>query len=42
MPEELPDTGSGGLALGATIPAGNALFALSMLLGAGYTIMRSR
>ena len=41
MPEEMPDTGAGGLAAGATIPVGNAA-GLTMLLGAGYAVIRKR
>jgi hypothetical protein len=40
MPEELPDTGAGGLARGATLPLSNAAAGLTMLMGAGYTVLR--
>jgi hypothetical protein len=42
MPGEMPDTGMGGLATGATIPAGNAAAGLTMLVGAGYAVLRRR
>lgn len=42
MPEELPDTGAGGLATGASIPVGNAAAGLTMLVGAGYAVLRRR
>jgi hypothetical protein len=42
MPEELPDTGMGGLAPGATIPVGNAAAGLAMLGGACYAAVRRR
>ena len=41
MPEELPDTGAGGLAPGAAIPVGTTAPAL-LLLGAGYTAFKRR
>lgn len=41
-PEEMPDTGAGGLATGATIPVGNAAAGLAMLIGAGYAVLRQR
>jgi hypothetical protein len=42
MPEEMPDTGMGGLVTGATTPVGNAASGLTMLLGAGYAVIRRR
>lgn len=39
---EMPDTGAGSLAPGATIPAGNAAAGLTMLVGAGYPVLRRR
>ena len=42
MPDELPDTGAGGLAAGATIPVGNAAAGLAMLVGAGFAVLRRR
>ncbi len=42
MPEELPETGAGGLSPGATIPMGNAAAGLTGLLGAGYAVLRRR
>ena len=41
-PAEMPDSGSGGLAAGATIPVGNAAAGLTMLVGAGYAVLRRR
>jgi hypothetical protein len=38
-PGEMPDTGAGGMA-GATIPAGGAAAAVTMLLGTGYLLRR--
>ena len=38
VPEELPETGAGGLAAGATIAAAG----LTMLMGAGYAVLRRR
>ncbi len=42
MPDELPDTGAGGLALGASFPVGNAAAGLTMLVGAGYAVLRRK
>ena len=42
MPQELPDTGAGGLATGATILTVNAAVGLAMLAGAGYAVARRR
>jgi len=42
MPEELPETGVGGLSPSATIPVGNAAAGLTMLIGAGYAVLRRR
>ena len=42
MPGEMPDTGMGGLATGATIPAGNAVAGLAMFIGAGYAVVQRR
>jgi hypothetical protein len=42
MPEELPETGAGGLASGATIPVGNAAAGLVVLVGASYALLRRR
>ncbi len=39
---EMPDTGAGGLSPGATIPVGNVAAGLTMLLGAGYAVLRER
>ena len=40
LPEELPDTGAGGLASGTSIPGGKPATGLTMLLGAGYAVLR--
>lgn len=42
MPREMPDTGAGGLAPGATIQGGNAAVGLTLLVGAGYAVLRRR
>ena len=42
LPGELPDTGAGGLAAGASLLIGNAAVGLVMLLGAGYAVIRRR
>jgi len=42
MPEELPDTGAGGLATGASVPWGSFGLAASGLLAAGYAVLRRR
>jgi hypothetical protein len=42
MPEELPDTGMGGLVGGGTIPVGTAAAGLTMLVGAGCAVLRRR
>ena len=42
MPQELPDTGAGGLATGATILTGNAAVGLAMLAGASSAVARRR
>lgn len=42
MPEELPETGAGGLASGATIQVGTAAAGLVMLVGSGYAVIRRR
>ncbi len=42
IPDEVPNTGVGGLASGATIPVGNLAAAFTMLIGAGYTVLRRR
>ena len=42
VPGEMPDTGMGGLAGGATIPVGNVAAGLAMLAGAGYAVLRRR
>ena len=42
MPGEMPDTGMGGLATGATIPVANVAAGLTMLVGAGYGVLRRR
>lgn len=39
---EMPDTGAGGLAPGATIPVGTAAAGLTMLVGAGFAVLRQR
>ena len=40
VPEELPETGAGGLAPGGLVPAGNAAAGLALILGAGYAAFR--
>ena len=40
MPEEMPETGAGALAPGATISVGSAVAGLTMLIGAGYAVLR--
>ena len=40
MPEDIGNTGGGGLAGGATFPVGSAAAALAMLLAAGYAVLR--
>ncbi len=42
MPDDMGDTGAGGLASGTTIPVGNAAAACTVLLGAGYAVLRRR
>lgn len=42
MPEELPDTGAGGLATGASVPWGSLGLMTSGLLAAGYAVLRRR
>lgn len=42
IPEEVPETGAGGLATGSTIPIGNAVAGLAMLLGTGYAMLQRR
>ncbi len=42
MPEEMPETGAGGLVPPATIPVGNAAAGLVMLVGASYAVLRRR
>ncbi len=39
---EMPQTGAGGLAGGASMPVGNAATGLAMLVGAGYAVLRRR
>ena len=39
---ELPETGGGGLVAGASIPVANAAAGLTMLVGAGYAVIRRR
>ena len=41
-PEEMPETGAGGLAPVAPIPVGNAVAGLAMLIGAGFAVLRRR
>ncbi len=41
-PEEMPKTGAGGLASGATIPVANAAAGLLMLVGVGTVVLRRR
>jgi hypothetical protein len=40
MPENMPETGVGGLAPGAAIPVGNAAAGLMLVFGAGYVVLR--
>jgi plastocyanin len=40
MPEDIGNTGGGGLAGGATFPVGSAAGGLAILLGAGYAVLR--
>ena len=40
VPDRLPETGAGGLAPNATISISNAIAALALLVGAGYTVVR--
>ena len=42
MCPEMPDAGAGGLSAGASIPVGNAAAGLTMLVGAGYAVVRRR
>ena len=42
IPEEMPETGAGGLASGAPFLVGNAAAGLTMLLGTGYSVIRRR